>query len=346
MLALSLPWYIRNAIEAGDPAPPIFNLYFNHPDPIFSQADARIYVADTITDSRPLHLLLLPFRFFTDPKSQHFREVGVNGMVLLMYAPLLFLIGQLIFRRSWRPTDQLIFLSVATAYLIFPWFFSSLGRYSLHWYPTFAAWVGVIVSQISARADEHTNSRLAIWIGRTATAVFCCALIWPTPTAGCLRFYRNYFTETLNLPRSRHQWQGYPEEILPGYLASQAVIATLVSNRKENSRVLALLVEYLAFYFRQAKIVSVGDYFGPARYKDLLRDVEQGNGLSYLTRLDISVVVVQVRRSEASWSPFYNRFRAQLKNNRFKEYRYLDENVAIFLRNDINPTPLLTTATE
>ena len=107
-----------------------------------------------------------------------------------------------------------------------------------------------------------------------------------------------------------------------------------------------MLVEYLAFYFRQAKIVSVGDYFGPARYKDLLRDVKQGNGLSYLTRLDISVVVVQVRRSEASWSPFYNRFRAQLKNNRFKEYRYLDENVAIFLRNDINPSPLLTTATE
>jgi hypothetical protein len=74
MLALSLPWYIRNAIEAGDPVPPIFNLYFNHPEPIFSQADARIYVADTVTDSRPVHLLLLPFRFFTDPKSQHFRE--------------------------------------------------------------------------------------------------------------------------------------------------------------------------------------------------------------------------------------------------------------------------------
>jgi hypothetical protein len=64
MLALSLPWYIRNAIEAGDPAPPIFNLYFNHPDPIFSQADARIYVADTITDSRPLHLLPLAFSIF------------------------------------------------------------------------------------------------------------------------------------------------------------------------------------------------------------------------------------------------------------------------------------------
>lgn len=346
MLTLSLPWYIRNALEAGDPTPPIFNFYFNHPDPIFTQADARIYVADTLTDSRPLHLLLLPFRFFTDPKSQYFREVGVNGMVLLMYALVLFLIVQLTFRRSWRPTNQLIFLSVATAYLASPWLFSSLGRYSLHWYPTFAAWVGVIVSQISARADEHANSPLAIWIGRTVTAVFCCALICPTPTAGCMRFYRNYFSETYHLSRSSHQWRGYIERILPGYLASQAVIDTLVSNGKENSRVLALLVEYLAFYFRQAQIVSVGDYFGPARYLDLFRDATQGNGLPYLTRLDISAVVVQARRSERWWSPFYNRFRAQLKNNRFKEYRYLDENVAIFLRNDINPSPLLTTATE
>jgi hypothetical protein len=67
MLALSLPWYIRNAIESADPTPPIFNFYFNHPDPIFTQADSRIYVADTLTDSRPLHLLLLPFRFFVHP---------------------------------------------------------------------------------------------------------------------------------------------------------------------------------------------------------------------------------------------------------------------------------------
>lgn len=346
MLALSLPWYIRNAIEAGDPTPPIFNSYFNHPDPIFTQADSRIYVADTLTDSRPLHLLLLPFRFFTDPKSQQFREVGVNGMVLLMYALVVFFIAQLTFRRSWRPTKQLIFLSVAAAYLASPWLFSSLGRYSLHWYPTFAAWVGVIVSQISARADEHATSRLAIWLGRTVTAVFCCALIWPTPTVGCTRFYRNYFTQTYDLARSSHKWPGYLEKILPGYLASQAVIDTLVSNGKENSRVLALLVEYLAFYFRQANIISVGDYFGPARYQDLLRDVTQGNGLPYLTRLDISAVVVQERRSEASWSPFYDRFRAQLKNNGFKEYRYLDENVAIFLRNDIKPSPLLKTATK
>ncbi len=346
LLALSLPWYIRNAIEAGDPAPPIFNFYFNHPDPIFSQADARIYVADTLTDSHPLHLLLLPFQFFTDPESQNFRETGVNGMALAIYALVLFLLVQLTFRRSWRPTDQLIFLSVATAYLLSPWFFSSLGRYSLHWYPTFAAWVGVIVSQLSARAGERVNSRLAIWIGRTATAVFCFALIWPTPTVGCMRFYRNYFAETFHLSHARHQWRGYLEKILPGYLASQAVIGTLVSNRKENSRVLALLTEYLAFYFRQAKIVSVGDYFGPAGYGDLFRDVNKGNDLPYLTRLDISAVIVQVRRSELWWSPFSNRFRAQLKNNRFKEYRYSDKNVAIFLRDDINPSPLLTTATE
>ena len=63
LVALSLPWYIRNFCEAHDPAPPIFNSYFKHPDPIFTQADARIYSTGKESDLRnPLRLLLLPFQ--------------------------------------------------------------------------------------------------------------------------------------------------------------------------------------------------------------------------------------------------------------------------------------------
>jgi hypothetical protein len=40
LVALSLPWYVRNLLEAHDPTPPMFNLLFDHPDPIFTQADA------------------------------------------------------------------------------------------------------------------------------------------------------------------------------------------------------------------------------------------------------------------------------------------------------------------
>src|SRR6266536_252410 len=39
LVGLSLPWYVRNFVDAGDPTPPIFNLYLKHPDPIFTQTD-------------------------------------------------------------------------------------------------------------------------------------------------------------------------------------------------------------------------------------------------------------------------------------------------------------------
>jgi hypothetical protein len=58
-------------------------------------------------------------------------------------------------------------------------------------------------------------------------------------------------------------------------------------------RVLALRAETLAFYFRQAKIISVGDYYGPARYHDLIADVQKGSCLPYLNQFDIAAVIVK-----------------------------------------------------
>ena len=52
----------------------------------------------------------------------------MSAIVLLMYAPILFLAGWLCCRRGrrWRP-DRLAYLSVAVVYLPLPWFVSSLG---------------------------------------------------------------------------------------------------------------------------------------------------------------------------------------------------------------------------
>src|SRR5439155_17785580 len=113
LVGLSLPWYVRNLIQAHDPTPPIFNSVLKHPDPIFSQADAGIYATDTLTKTEPLHLLLLPFRFFSDPQSRNFREFGVSAMILLLYAPILFLVTQLYWRYRWRPPSRLVYLSIA-----------------------------------------------------------------------------------------------------------------------------------------------------------------------------------------------------------------------------------------
>jgi hypothetical protein len=341
LVVLSLPWYLRNVIEAHDPTPPVFNSYFKHPDPIYTQAEAVIYTADTMTERSALHLVLLPFRFFTDPESNNFREWGVSAMVLLLYLPILFLIVQLCWRHRWRPTARLVYLSVAVVYLMFPWLFSSHGRYSLHWYPTFAAWLGVVISHICARVEAVWNSRLGIWTTHVTTAAFCCSLIYPTPTEGCRRFYRGYYTGIFPLSRSRNKSGADMEKKLTGYAASQAVIKTLAFNQQKNTRVLALRAEPLAFYFRKAKIISVGDYFGPARYIDLYKAVEQRNCLPYLNRLNVSAVIVNPSESEAWWHLFYENFRAQLREDGFIEYRSREEQIAIFLRSDIKPSTKL-----
>jgi hypothetical protein len=141
--------------------------------------------------------------------------------------------------------------------------------------------------------------------------------------------------------------QKYLKEHLIGYLASQAVIEAFASNQKNDSRVLTLPpVEQLAFYFRKAKIISVGDYFGPARYADLYKESNRGKLSAYLTRLDISAVVVRPRIEVLWWLLFYAKFQAQLKEYGFREYRCLEDNVAIFLRSDINPGRQLIPATQ
>lgn len=340
LIALSLPWYARNLFAAHDPIPPIFNFYFSHPDPIFTKADAQLYTGDTITERTPSHLLLLPFQFFTDPASKNFKEVGINAMMLLLYAPILFLGAQLFLWRRWRRPDRLFYLSAAVTYLAFPWFFSSLGRYSLHWYPTFAAWVGVVISHIYARAEGLWNSRLAIWTIRVAMSAFCCALVIPSPTSGSLWFYRNYYASIFELSRLGGDPERYLEKNLPGYLASDAVIETLASEHKKQTRVLALGTEKLKFYLRKkANIVSVGDSFGPARYQDLFRELDHSEScLPYLTRLDISAVIVPPVRNGIWWQTFYQKFRARLKQCGYREYHCDEENIAIFLRSDIKPS--------
>jgi len=338
LVSLSLPWYLRNLFEAHDPTPPVFNFLFKHPDPIFKD-DLFPYTADTMTERKPSHLLLLPLRFFTEPQSENFRERGVTAIILLLYAPILFLLVQACWRNRWRAPPRLIYLSLAAAYLPLPWLSSSLGRYSLHWYPVLAGWVGVIVSLICARTETLWSSRLMTLITRTATTLFCTALVIPTQSRASMNFYRYYYGLTCSLLRSHTNLKDYLKKDLSGYVASQAAIATVVSNQKTNTKVLLLPgVLELTFYFRKANIITVGDYTGPAGYMELWTGVEQGNCLRYLTRLDISVVIIQPYHEEAWWPRFYEPFRLQLKKYGFREYRTEEHNVAVFLRSDIHPS--------
>jgi hypothetical protein len=342
LVGLSLPWYIRNLLEAHDPTPPMFNLFFDHTDPIFTQGDAAwIYLTGKESDLKnPLRLLLLPFQYFIAPGQPPFGRDGVSAALLLVYAPVVSLLALLCCQKRWHVPRRFTYLSVAVTYFAIPWFYNADGRHALHWYPVLVAWIGVVISFICWRAVGHWGSRMAGWT-RIATAAFCCALIVPSPTHGSVEFYRNYYQETSKFADMGGDRNRYLEKNVRGYQAVEAVIKTLVSEHKQQTHVLAMgAITPPHFHFRKdANITSVGDWFGPARYWDLYAEVTQGEGcLSYLSRLNISTVIIQPPpRRRPWWDRFYAKFRTRLRDCNYIEYRCGEQNVAIFLKSDIKP---------
>jgi hypothetical protein len=341
LVGLSLPWYVRNLSEAHDPTPPMLNLFLDHPDPIFTQADAAwIYLTGKESDLKtPARLLSLPFQYFIGPGQPPFGRHGVSAAFLLLYAPTVFLLVLLGRRKSWHVPERFVYLSVAVTYLAIPWFYNADGRHALHWYPVLIAWIGVVISFICLRARNHWDSRTVTWM-HIATVAFCCALIVPSPTRGSMEFYRNYYVETSEFADMGGDRKRYLEKNVRGYQAVEVVIKTLLSEHKQQTHVLAMEGITLDFYFRQnANIISVGDWFGPARYWDLYAEVTQGGGcLSYLTRLDISAVISQTPPGRRPWwDRFYAKFRTRLRDCNYLEYRCGEQNVAIFLKSNIKP---------
>ncbi len=342
LVGLSLPWYIRNLSEAHDPTPPMFNLLFDHPDPVFTQADAAwVYLTGKESDLKsPVRLLSFPFKYFISPGQLPFGREGVTAAFLLLYAPAVFLLVLLCCQQACHAPKRFVYLSVAVIYLALPWFYNADGRHALHWYPVLVAWIGVVISFIGLRADSHRNSRIATWM-RVATGAFCFALIVPSPTRGSVEFYRNYYRETSEFADMGGDRERYLEKNVRGYQAVEAVIKTLLSEHKQQTHVLVMEgFPRPHFQFRKdANIISVGDWFGPARYWDLYREVFEGEGcLSYLTRLDISAVISKTPPGRRPWwDRFYEKFRTRLRDCNYIEYRCGEQNVAIFLKSDIKP---------
>ena len=288
----------------------------------------------------PLRLLSLPFQCFLNPGQPPFGRDGISAAFLLLYAPVVVLLVLLFCRKAWQVPHRFVYLSVAVLYLAIPWFYNPDGRHALHWYPVLIAWIGVAISFLWLRANSHSDSRMATWI-HIATAAFCCALIVPSPTHGSVEFYRNYYQETSEFADMGGDRKRYLEKNARGYQAVEAVIKTLLSEHKQQTHVLVREgITPPHFYFRKnGNIISVGDWFGPARYWDLYAELTEGEGcLSYLSRLDISAVISPIPQGQRPWRDrLYAKFRTRLRDCNYIEYRSGEPNIAIFLKSDIKP---------
>ena len=308
MLALSSPWYIRNYIEAGDPIPPVINLLLGKEDPIFSLDDYNFLMSDLKEQKGFWFLILIPFHFFIDPSSKSFREYGITSLILLIYLPIATLIIFLISKKIRNKiTNNFIFINIFLLYLLLVWIkISYLGRYFLNLFPVYACYIGLCVFNIVKYFRERIievdidapRKTIKILFIKIFIILFLLTTLIPSPSSGA---YYNYLISSnyINIKN----YDDFLSKNLRGYSSIKTIVDLVKLSEikdSQNPRVLTIRFENLAFYFRKKGLISMGDWFGPGRFKDIVDRVKKGTLESYMTDFNISYILID--KQEALYS--------------------------------------------
>lgn len=288
LVVFSSPWYAKNLIEDHDPVPPMFNYLLHLPDGSYSRSDVEsIREASFFTSTSPVAMVQLPLRMFLDPMASDFQEYGTTAEVLLLGTPFIVLVFALWRRRYSETTYWASALVFAFAY----WIFSShLARYAMLFYPLLTAFnARVLIACAKRMSDTYATANAArfMWL---AAGVSSLVLAVPSPVSfGWLRLqYQVSYAEASTVFSSRNayllHYPGYPEE--------ETVSAWLDSHPTLPKRVFSYRSETLAYFFAEHGILSIGDWIGPARYGDLDLAIAQGKAAAYLSRLNVSAILV------------------------------------------------------
>jgi hypothetical protein len=330
LLLLSAPWYLRNLVAAGDPIPPVLNFIVRGSDNIFTARDYLNIKADLPT-LKDTSAILLPIDLFRHTDSNAFREPGANFSVVLLYLPLatLFLMVFKGFRR--RVGTGFVYVNIAVIYLLVNWLgISTAARYSLHLFPVYLGYLGICFNLAFRYAQSlRPEKRVIRLVLQTSLLLLLLALPYPSPSSK--KFYaatlRNNY---LDLPTLKNK-DSFLRTNLPGYASMQTVVNSLYANGGQHQKVLAVGFENLSFYFRERKIVSVGDWFGPGRYSDVMAATDNSGVAAYLHQFDIGAVLVDVTRNQMKEEQ-YQKFIKQLELSGFKLQPRAEARTDFFLK--------------
>jgi len=333
LLLLSAPWYLRNFIAVGDPIPPTLNLRLRGRDQIFTKGDYENLRSDLLARQEASSMLLVPIKQFWKTDSTTFGEPGPNLSVLLLYLPFatLFLMLFKGFRR--RVGTGFVYLNLAVIYLLVDWLgISELPRYFLHLFPVYLGYLGicfnVAIPYVRAIAAKKRVMGLAL---QTSLLLLLLALPVPSPTSK--QYYgsnlkRNY----LELSKRLISKEDFLRTYLPGYVSTQTIVDSMyVNGGQQRQRVLVVRFENLSFYFRERNIVSVGDWFGPGRYADLMSAVDNSGLAAYLSRFEIGAVLVNLADNPMSEEQ-YQSFIKQLELSHFELQPRVETRTAVYLK--------------
>lgn len=281
MCVLSSPWYIRNIALDGDPIPPVLNLALRGHDSLYTKADWAGQTTDFGTNRSVSALVSFPLRIYIATPSNDFREYGVTAVTLGLYLIAFVTFAAVIRRKGDRNADQgALFLALATfvgvGYLFAT---STLARYTLLFYPTMAAATGAALLYCSR------------WF-LPMPLVPVLALLACVPSRGTRPFFADYWDINYRyiadvMPTDR----ALLERKLDGYREIEPLL-TAARPRKSKTLYIAASVP-LQYYLNRAGWRTLGDWFGPWRYRDFAVAIDDGSLARYIAVNRISAFVVK-----------------------------------------------------
>jgi hypothetical protein len=284
------PWYIRNAVLAGDPIPPTFNIALHHHDGLMTNGEWASLQADFRHVPSRDQILTVPLRAFNSPTADDFRDDGTNALLFLIYLPGIAL-AWLAFRQKSKDTIVILYAFYSAALVAYWLFTSTLLRYADIFFPTLALAVFTIVAPGLPRRP---------WVGPVLAAIAILTVVpspaafqsMPQGTAAYSRFFNGnyrYFISTYTDDTL------YLRSFAPGYLAEEFTSKTIFDDNLP--RVVYVFGPNVRYYFTLHDIHAIGGWVGPASYFRLIRAVDTRQAADFLKSLDVSAVLISVAHS-------------------------------------------------
>jgi len=322
------PWYLTNLIVAGDPISPIINIALKRPDPYWSPED-YVAVLGALSYS-PVAPILAPLAQFMHPAK--FDEFGAPLNVCFVFLPILAAAAMLGRRRVRSAHRPFLIACTGTAYAVFVvYFVSQYFRYSIEFYAAYIAVLGAMSVWFVAAVVKRVapNARA----GAVAAGSVCVLAATAIPSPPGLQAFRGITGRFQNIGTNVTRPARYFALEIPAYPDSVDLSDMIIASGKQGT-VLAPALENLAYTFRDHGIVSIGDWFGPARYRDLQKDIDASAVSNYLRRFDVLAVMLGPRSIGFTDAQTLS-FLRQVGAAGYTELSGRDRDLRIFVRADV-----------
>jgi hypothetical protein len=321
LLVLASPWYLRNAIVAGDPIDPVFNLAVHHSDPFWTSDDLARQKSDL---NRSIPFYAVPIWLYMNPIES---EGAVSSSFLFFYVVVALGLVLLLNKRFRQSQPDLSLIAGIVIFAMAEQFFESnrFNRYSM---PFFALFIILIMmtSWLSSRWLSKALFKLESWQLQLSSILVILLMALPPPVA---------FNEYHDLDY-QYQMLGtalkFPQFYLGGLAGYQVAsnLADFVASSGSSENVLDVDFQDLQYFFRRKGVVAIGDWWGPGRYSDLQSAINDDRVADYLEHL--SVGAIMFGRDIKFLGDSVTRFAAEIKKAGFLEVSNPEADSRVFIR--------------